>query len=273
MCYNVTQLKINILKKQLRGDEGNPDIERHIQRLQRELEKEQQEKKKLTKESNFEDGYNLAGFDHPPLLTITSIRPEINLEWLEWGLIPHWTKNEAAAKEIQNRTINARGETVFEKPSFRDAVISQRCVIPVKGFFEHHHLNKIPYPFHIHLKSETDMFLAGIASEWVNPDSGEITKSCSIVTCEANDLLTKIHNNPKAKEPRIPVILDEQDVFTWLEVDSPKALKELMRPYPSELLEVYTVPRLRGKYGVGNTKHALEKHPYPELMMFFPEIW
>ncbi|MBA6151410.1 SOS response-associated peptidase [Gelidibacter maritimus] len=212
--------------------------------------------------------YHAMGFDHPDLLIYTNRSPEFP-EVATWGLIPHWVRDEAQVKKIWNSTLNARGETIFEKNSFRTAAKQSRCLIYVDGFYEHHHFNKKTYPFFIHRKDKEPMILAGLYNEWHNPGTGGKLLSFSIVTTTGNAMMGKIHNNPKLEGPRMPVILPDELADKWL-VDYNDALdqqsiEELIKEYPATELTAFTVNKLRGKHSTGNTEEASQPHNYAEL--------
>lgn len=212
--------------------------------------------------------FHTTGFMHPKLLIYTERSPKIP-EVAIWGLIPHWVKDQAGRNKIWNNTLNARGETVFEKPAFRDAARNHRCIIQVDGFYEHHHSKGATYPFFIHRKNNDPLSLAGVWSAWTDPGSGDTSNSFSIVTTEANPMMGKIHNNPKMQGPRMPFILPEELEDKWLEPVKDdldiQALEELILPYPESELEAYTVDRLRGKDYKGNVEGISSKVTYPEL--------
>ncbi|WP_323028302.1 SOS response-associated peptidase [Gelidibacter japonicus] len=212
--------------------------------------------------------FHAMGFDHPSLLIYTDRSPEFP-EVATWGLIPHWVRDEAQMKKMWNSTLNARGETIFEKNSFRAAAKKSRCLIYVDGFYEHHHFNKETYPFFIHRKDKEPMILAGLYNEWNNPDTcGKLT-SFSIVTTTGNSMMGQIHNNPKLDGPRMPVILPDELADKWFieykdELDK-RSIEELVREYPATELSAYTVDKLRGKNSKGNSKKASKPFYYAEL--------
>ncbi|WP_378181106.1 SOS response-associated peptidase [Aquimarina sp. SS2-1] len=185
------------------------------------------------------------------------------------GLVPFWVKDNAQRNSISKSTLNARGETIFEKASFRDAAKRKRCLIYVDGFYEHHHYKSKTYPFYIHRKDGEPIIFAGLWSEWLDKETGELQNTFSIVTTEGNELLTKIHNNPKLKGPRMPVILPDEFADKWLHPDEgeldQQILQELIQPYPEEELIVYTVGRLRGKDYAGNVEEISNKVIYDDL--------
>ena len=212
--------------------------------------------------------YHTTGFSHPKLLIYTDRSPWFP-EVSTWGLVPHWVKDKKQVKELWNKTLNARGETIFEKPSFRESAKHKRCIIYVNGFYEHHHLDGKTFPFYIHQKNDKPLALGGLWSEWIDQETGEILNSFSIVTTAGNKMLAKIHNNPKLEGPRMPLILPQELEDKWLEpVEDEldvKSIQELIKDYPDEELDAYTVRRLRGKEYIGNTEKVSEPFQYEEL--------
>lgn len=212
--------------------------------------------------------FHASGFQHPKLLVYTDRSPEIP-EVSTWGLIPHWVKDSAQQKKFWNNTLNARGETIFEKPAFRDAATYNRCIIYVDGFYEHHHHKGKTYPFYIYRKDKEPLALAGLWNSWTDKETSEILHTFTIVTTTGNPMLAKIHNNPKLQGPRMPLILPEELENKWLdpindELDK-KAIQELIQSYPEEELTAYTVGRLRGKEYAGNIPEIADHVPYSEL--------
>lgn len=212
--------------------------------------------------------YHASGFQHPRLLIYTDDDPSFP-RVATWGLVPHWVKDGAQQKKIWNNTLNARGETIFEKPSFRTAARYHRCLIYVDGFYEHHHFRGKTYPYYISRKDEQPMIFAGLWNPWPEPETGEYMNTFTIVTTEGNPMLARIHNNPKLDGPRMPLVLDEEMAEKWLievedEVDV-KALQELIHSYPEEELHAHTVHKLRGKEYPGNVPEISEEFVYPEL--------
>lgn len=156
---------------------------------------------------------HINGFDFPKTPVILDEKPDI-ITHLNWGLIPSWSKDE----EIRKYTLNAKIETLEEKPSFKNS-INKRCLVIANGFYEWQWLdtkgkNKVKYE--IGVENEELFTFAGLYSEWVNNITGEIRKTYSIVTTEANPLMAEIHNIKK----RMPVILKPEDEQKWLEHSS-----------------------------------------------------
>jgi putative SOS response-associated peptidase YedK len=160
-----------------------------------------------------------------------------HLDFLHWGLIPSWSKD----KSIGSKMINARSETVTEKPSFRQAIRYRRCLVPSSGFYEWSTEGKEKRPMYIRLKDGSPMVFAGLWETWKNAD-GEVIESCSILTTASNRLIEPLHN-------RMPVILSPDEYRTWLdrETTNPAGLVRLFQPYPSDLMEMWAVSSLVNK--------------------------
>jgi putative SOS response-associated peptidase YedK len=210
------------------------------------------------------------GFNHPDIPVITNSQPG-NLQLMCWGLIPFWVKDPAQAVSLSKRTLNARGEEMFQKPSFRNAAKNKRCLILIDGFFEYHWYNGKSYPHYIKMADGEPMLLAGLWETWKYEKEGIIRNTFSIVTTEANPMMAEIHNKPKASEgPRMPVIIPKGLEMDWLSsaIDPPglEKVKELIRPYADSDIIAYTVPKLQGKNGVGNVEAAIREYQYEELM-------
>lgn len=212
--------------------------------------------------------HHASGFSHPELLIYTDASPEFPTV-ATWGLVPHWVKDVDHMKKLWNNTLNARGETIFEKPSFKQSAKHNRCIVYIDGFYEHHHFNKNTYPFFIQHKNQKPLALAGLWSEWINPETGGRYNTFTIVTTKGNALMTKIHNNPKIKGPRMPLILPEELEEEWLlpiddELDEQK-IKTLIQTYPEHELKAHTVYKLRGKAYIGNVESVSEEFIYEDL--------
>jgi putative SOS response-associated peptidase YedK len=146
------------------------------------------------------------------------------IEYFHFGLIPSWAKDPG----IGTRMINARAETLSEKPAFRTALRRRRCLIPADGFYEgRKKTDGTKTPIYIRLKRDRPMAFAGLWDEWQAPD-GAVIPSCTIITTQPNELLRPIHN-------RMPVLLREDHYHQWLQPDEvdPEDLLELLTPYPA----------------------------------------
>ena len=209
--------------------------------------------------------YHVSGFSHPKLIIYTQDEPYKPVA-ATWGLVPFWVKNEEQKNKLWNGTLNARGETLFDKASFKNSAKNKRCLLQIDGFYEHHHYKGKTYPFYIYRKDKQALTLAGLWDNWLNRDTDEIMKTFTIVTTKGNDLLTKIHNNPKLKEPRMPFLLSDDLANDWLNPNENKDdITNLIQPYPNDELVAYTVRRLRGKTYLGNVKTISERFEYADL--------
>ncbi|MRH99433.1 SOS response-associated peptidase [Kriegella sp. EG-1] len=211
--------------------------------------------------------HHVSGFNHPDLLIYTNDSPFFP-RVATWGLAPPWVNNETQLKKIWNGTINARGETIFEKASFKNAAKNNRCIIYVDGFYEHHHFKGKIFPFFIKHITEEPLALAGLYSQYIDTNGSSFT-TFTIVTTKGNSLLKKIHNNPKLLEPRMPLILAEEEEENWLnpsdkEINSSQ-INVLQNEYASEKLIAHTVNRLRGKSYLGNVAEISNPFYYEEL--------
>ena len=146
------------------------------------------------------------GFNHPRLPVFVNN----NIESLTWGLIPFWVKTEEMAHDLWNQTLNARWETIHEKPSFQK-IKQNRCIVPCTGFFEWKQVGKTKIKHHIESAQSNFLLFAGMFDEWVNPQTGEVLKSFSIITQPANELMSEIHNAKK----RMPVLIEENKLDEW----------------------------------------------------------
>lgn len=159
---------------------------------------------------------------------------ERKLTQQRWGLIPFWAKDP----KIGYKMINARSETIFEKPAFRDAFKKRRCLIPADGFYEWKKEGKAKQPFHFGMKDDSVFAFAGIWEHWKAP-TGETVESCSILTTTPNELVTDIHD-------RMPVILPAAQYELWLTAEPARAeqLLDLLVPYAADGMRRYPVSSL-----------------------------
>jgi putative SOS response-associated peptidase YedK len=157
---------------------------------------------------------------------------------LRWGLVPSWAKDPA----IGSRMINARAETVAEKPSFRTALRYRRCLVIADGFYEWQRQGSKKQPFYFHLNDHQPFGFAGLWEQWESQTTGEILETCTILTTEANDVLRPVHD-------RMPVILQPKDYDRWLDPDLNKSadLLPLLQPYSAEVMQSYPVSAVVNK--------------------------
>jgi putative SOS response-associated peptidase YedK len=181
---------------------------------------------------SFKPRYNIA--PSQPVLTVINNEGENRAGLLRWGLIPAWAKDPA----IGDRMINARAETVAEKPSFRRALQKRRCLVLADGFYEWKKEGKKKTPMYIALKSHEPFGFAGLWETWKSSTS-ETIHSCTIITTTPNALMESIHN-------RMPVILPHEAEAVWLDrtIEDPQRLLPLLAPYPAKAMEAYVVSAL-----------------------------
>jgi putative SOS response-associated peptidase YedK len=176
--------------------------------------------------------YNIAPTQ--PILAVASDHPD-RYEFLQWGLVPWWAKEPA----VGHKMINARGETLADRPAFRDALKRRRCLIPADGFYEWRRNadGKTKTPMLIRLKNGRPFALAGLWETWTSPDGSEL-RSATIITTRPNELMKDIHD-------RMPVIMPPGKLEAWLERKerSPEELGELIATYPAEEMEAFEVSK------------------------------
>jgi putative SOS response-associated peptidase YedK len=150
---------------------------------------------------------------------------------LKWGLIPSWAKDASMGAKL----INARSETVMEKPSFREAFKKRRCIIPADGFYEWQRTGGRKQPYFFRMQDEHPFGFAGLWERWKGADD-QVINSCTILTTEANEILQSVHD-------RMPVILHPDNYELWLDVDMRKLdlVRELLRPFPASEMMAYPV--------------------------------
>jgi putative SOS response-associated peptidase YedK len=174
------------------------------------------------------------------LVPVVRLKPEDNtreMVMLKWGLIPAWAKEPA----IGSRMINARADTVAEKPAFREAFRRRRCLMVTDGFYEWQKTNGRKQPYFIGMKDESPFAFAGLWECWEDPFSGPV-ESCALITTDANDVVRPIHN-------RMPVILEPVSYEKWLDpkVEDPAELKDVLVPLPALKMKAYPVSTLVNK--------------------------
>lgn len=163
------------------------------------------------------------GFSHPRMPVLVNQ----NIERLTWGLIPFWVKTEEMAQDLWNQTLNARWETIHDKPSFQK-IKQNRCLVPCTGFFEWKQVGKSKIKHNIEPTQSDFLFLAGMFDEWVNPNSGEVLKTFCIITQPANELMSEIHNTKK----RMPILIDQEKLDEWFGA----SYQEAVVPTPESVL-------------------------------------
>ena len=178
-----------------------------------------------------EPRYNVAPTQ--PVAAITNDDPK-SLTYFRWGLVPSWSKDI----KIGAKLINARSEEAYQKPAFRAAFKRRRCLIPADGFYEWQKDGKAKTPHFIHMRDGKLFAFAGLWEIWRSPEGDEL-RTCTILTTEANALVSSLHN-------RMPVILKPNDFDIWLEKgEQPtELLMPLMKPFDPAAMEEYVVSPL-----------------------------
>lgn len=175
-----------------------------------------------------------ARYNVGPQTLIPAIRAEGDqAEWalFKWGLIPGWAKDPS----MGNRMINARAETVDEKPAFKAAFRSRRCLIPINGFFEWKRRDGSKQPYFIRMRDEDVFTLAGLWERWRSP-AGEETETCTILTTEPNDLVASLHD-------RMPVIVSPEERDLWLFGKDTGVVRHVLRPFAPDRMRMHPVSR------------------------------
>ncbi|KAB2968030.1 MAG: SOS response-associated peptidase [Thermoanaerobaculia bacterium] len=181
--------------------------------------------------------WNIAPTQNVPIVRApAAVRggPARELAMVRWGLVPFWAKEAA----IGNRLINARAESLGEKPAFRDSFRKRRCLIPADGFYEWKKEGAGKQPWLLRLRGGGVLAFAGLWSRWQDPAGGAPLESCAIVTTTPNELAATVHD-------RMPVVLPFDRHGTWLDPEAAApALAALLRPFPAEEMEAFPVSKL-----------------------------
>ena len=202
------------------------------------------------------------GFSHP-LLPVLTFNDGKSLNLYQWGLIPNLVKTKEQADKIANLTLNAKSESVFEKPAFKENIVERRCIVPVTGFFEYKHVGKEKTPYFIYPKVQAFFNLAGIFNHWTDPNSGKLTSSFSILTGPANELMASIHNSAK----RMPLMIDDANIDMWIGGNIAKgSIIELMQSCDDTNMAAYQVNK--NLIGIGDQPKALEEVINQQLNLF-----
>lgn len=179
----------------------------------------------------------------------------LRFDQLMWGLLPSWAKNAKATR----RPINARAETVAERPMFRDLLRGRRCAVPIDGYYEWRTTSSGKVPFWFHLKSGEPFFLAGLWDCW-HPGRPDAMASYILMTTAPNELAARVHD-------RMPVLLHARDVPRWLDpaLDEPQAVADLLGPYPAAEMASHPVSRRVSNPDSEGPELIAVDDPTPEL--------
>jgi putative SOS response-associated peptidase YedK len=194
----------------------------------------------LDRVPSLEPKYNIAPTQQIATILRSNSDSDRTFQMLRWGLIPSWAKDS----KIGAKLINARAETVAEKPSFRSAFRHSRCLIITSGFYEWQRIENGKQPFYIQQIDNLPFAFAGLWTTW-QPQDGETISTCTIITTEANEIMQPIHD-------RMPVILESANYDLWLDptVQKSEFLQPLLQPYNSDKLKTHPVSTL-----VNNPRH------------------
>lgn len=203
----------------------------------------------LRPDFEFHPRYNIAPTQQVLTLRLSPEDMQLELVRLKWGLVPFWSEDPA----IGSRMINARAETVAEKPSFRNAFKKRRLLIPASGFYEWKKEDGKKQPYYIYRRDEKPFSFAGLWEKW---DKGpNPIESFTILTTEPNSLLSDLHN-------RMPVIVHPGDYKAWLDPKTePGSLQKILAPYPAEELAYHPVSQMVNK----------PANDHPQLIDALPE--
>jgi putative SOS response-associated peptidase YedK len=180
--------------------------------------------------------YNMAPTQEAAVVRVLEPGGPRRLDPLKWGLIPFWAKEAS----IGNKMINARAESVAEKPAYKSSFKNKRCLVAADGFYEWKKEGKLKQPYLIRRADKKPFAFAGLWSSWRNPEQGgQPVQTFTILTTSANDLMRPLHD-------RMPVILDCENFDLWLDpkVQDPEALQKLLVPYAVEGFEAFPVSRV-----------------------------
>ena len=185
---------------------------------------------------DFGEKHLVSGFSHPEL----PIVKQGSIELGEWGLVPSFIVKEDQAKDIQNKTLNARADTIYERKSYRNSIVSQRCVLVVDGFFEWRHALNQKIPYYIYPKDETVFYLGCIYNSWTDMETGEMKDTFSIITTDANPMMEYIHNSKK----RMPLIISKDDIAMWINPESSLlSVNLLMKAYSEYQMSAHSISK------------------------------
>jgi putative SOS response-associated peptidase YedK len=186
----------------------------------------------FTERPNLAPRYNIAPTQEVPIVRPTRDGAGRELIMVRWGLVPYWADDP----KIGNRLINARRESVARTAAFREAYQRRRCLVPADGFFEWQKDGRTRQPLVVRRKDQAPFAFAGLWERWPQPGGG-VLRSCTIITCPANELIAPVHD-------RMPVILATEDYERWLDPSRADG-RELLEPYPAAELEAFPVnPRV-----------------------------
>lgn len=202
--------------------------------------------------------YNIAPTQQVAVVRCGANNPGRGFSLMRWGLIPSWAKDSSIAAG----TVNAMSETAAQKPAFRDALRSRRCLLPADGFYEWKKLGpRVRQPYNFGMKDDGLFAFAGLWDRWRSP-SGELLETCTILTTAANPLTREVH-------ARMPVILRPEDYDLWLDprISNPSRVQQLLTPFEAGAMRKYPVTTRVGNPAFESPECAREAHA-AEPMLF-----
>lgn len=209
---------------------------------------------------DFSFNYFYRAFSNPNVPVIAMEDPG-RVELMQWGLVPSWAGEREQAETIRKGTYNARAETLHEKPSFKQPLVSGRCLVIARGFFEWQLVNGVKIPWYISQANAKPFVFAGLYDSWMDADSGEVLRTFSIITTSANALMARIHNTKK----RMPVILEPGSEFDWIEGEiSLLKRNRLLLPIENKALIAHTVaPSIGSPTADPSSPSMIQVYDYP----------
>ncbi len=213
-------------------------------------------------DQDFKKVYHVSAYDNPSMPVITDKEPD-KFSFLKWGLVPFWIEDEKGVKDIRTKTVNARADTIFEKPSYKVPIKERRCLILMDGYFEWREVNGKTYPYYIQKKNNDAFAVAGIWDEWEDKKNERKLRTYSMISIDANPFIEKVNN----KKKRMPVIFSEEEESKWIQSDiGKKRIKSMLKTYDGRDLKAHPVKRLIAKKGVNsNVPEVLEECDYNGL--------
>ena len=186
---------------------------------------------------DFGASFNVAPQTFQPVVRLNHTTGQREIVMMRWGLVPFWARDA----KIGLKTINGKAETVTSTPTFREAFKSRRCLVPADAFYEWQKIDaKTKQPYAIAMKDGSPYGFAGLWERWKDPGADRPLETFTILTCDPNPLMEKLHN-------RMPVIIPEKDYDRWLAPADPDRLPlDLLRPFPEEQMTAWKVDRKVG---------------------------
>jgi putative SOS response-associated peptidase YedK len=198
--------------------------------------------------------HHVNGFNFPMMPVVTTA-PETEIRLFRWGLVPSWVRDEEQSASMRSLTLNARSESVFEKPSFRKPILSGRCLVPSDGFYEWQTVGTKKVPWFITLPGDKIFSFGGIWDVWKLPGKDPLF-TYSILTTDANPLMAEIHNSKK----RMPLILPAESEVKWLDHRLTRdQIADMMLPYPETGMKAWTISNLITAGGANTNTPDIKK--------------